>query len=63
MSNTYLETESAVVSLKNESTRQRWEMFHRAIAHAKQVNSAALIETDGPSTDTESSVPPLSIVR
>lgn len=29
-------------ALKNEATRQRWELFHRAIAHAKQSNDSAL---------------------
>ncbi|MGH8194327.1 MAG: hypothetical protein ACREQ8_08020 [Woeseiaceae bacterium] len=27
-------------ALKSESARQRWELFHRAIAHAKQSNAA-----------------------
>src|SRR5690606_25072126 len=30
--------ERSVESLKNESARQRWELFHRAIASAKQSN-------------------------
>lgn len=29
-------------SLKNESTRQRWALFHRAIASAKKSNTEAL---------------------
>lgn len=29
-------------ALKNESTRQRWDLFHRAIAHAKHSNDSAL---------------------
>ena len=29
-------------ALKNEATRQRWELFHRAITHAKQSNESAL---------------------
>ncbi|HLT89644.1 MAG TPA: hypothetical protein VKZ85_01770 [Woeseiaceae bacterium] len=29
-------------SLKNESTRQRWALFHRAIASAKQSNTEAM---------------------
>lgn len=29
-------------ALKNESARQRWQLFHRAIAHAKQSNYQAL---------------------
>jgi len=31
---------------KNQSARQRWELFHRAIAHAKQSNVAALDDAD-----------------
>jgi hypothetical protein len=33
-------------ALKNESTRQRWELFHRAIALAKKSNADALDEED-----------------
>lgn len=29
-------------TLKNESTRQRWELFHRAIASAKRSNTQAM---------------------
>lgn len=63
MSNKYTETESRVVSLKNESSRQRWELFHRAIAHAKETNDALLAADDQLSTDATGSVPQLSIVR
>ncbi len=34
--------ERSVESLKNESARQRWELFHRAIASAKQSNNRAM---------------------
>lgn len=34
-------------ALKNESARQRWQLFHRAIAHAKQSNYQALDEATG----------------
>jgi len=40
------------ISWKNESARQRWELFHRAIAHAKQSNLNAMTEGEpasGPS--------------
>ncbi len=63
MSNKCKEAESPVVSLKDESARQRWELFHRAIAHAKQSNDAALDDTDSESDDTKSSGPILSVVR
>lgn len=33
-------------ALKDESARQRWQLFHRAIAHAKQSNYQALEEPD-----------------
>lgn len=49
-------------TLKNESTRQRWELFHRAIAHAKASNNDSLLETDARDADAESAGPVLSIV-
>ena len=33
-------------TLKNEGTRQRWELFHRAIALAKRSNAEAIEEAD-----------------
>lgn len=63
MSNKYKEVESVVGPIKNESTRQRWEMFHRAIAHAKHSNDVASLEADSGTSDSESSAPLLSIVR
>lgn len=63
MSNKAQESESPVDSLKNEASRQRWEMFHRAIAHAKESNNAALHEADAQSGDAECSGPLLTIVR
>ena len=63
MSNKYTESESPVVSLKNESSRQRWELFHRAIAHAKDANDASLVDDDGSATETAPAAPLLSVVR
>ena len=63
MSNKCKEAESPVVFLKDESARQRWELFHRAIAHAKQSNISALDDTDSESGDSKSSGPMLTIVR
>jgi hypothetical protein len=63
MSNKSTEAESPEVYLKNESARQRWELFHRAIAHAKQSNVDALLETDDNQPDAKVSGPMLSIVR
>ena len=65
--------EPSVETLKNESARQRWELFHRAIAHAKQCNRKAMQEADkergdGNAVDdtdekAERSEPQLSIAR
>ncbi|MBT8099989.1 MAG: hypothetical protein KJO82_09580 [Gammaproteobacteria bacterium] len=63
MSNKYTENDSPVATLKNESSRQRWEMFHRAIAHAKESNDAALTDADVHSDESVGAPPLLSIVR
>jgi hypothetical protein len=63
MSKKYTEAKSPLDSLKNESARQRWELFHRAIAHAKQSNNDALADSDSSSSDAKSGGPLLSIVR
>lgn len=57
-------------SLKNESARQRWDLFHRAIASAKQSNTEAMqqeharmvAETSAKATE-ERNEPQLSIAR
>jgi hypothetical protein len=46
MTDKSLNNELRFASLKNEATRQRWELFHRAIALAKQSNADALDEAD-----------------
>ena len=63
MSRKHKQNDAPVVSLKNESSRQRWELFHRAIAHAKESNNASLADSDAHSDDSESGGPLLSIVR
>jgi len=63
MTNKSKEAESPVVFLKDETARQRWELFHRAIAHAKQSNDAALDDVEAEVSDPKSSGPLLSIVR
>jgi hypothetical protein len=63
MSNKCKEAESPVVFLKDESARQRWELFHRAIAHAKQSNVAALDDGDSDAGDAKTGGAVLSIVR
>ena len=63
MSNKLKKTDSPIDALKNESARQRWELFHRAIAHAKESNNAALHEADPQAGDRECSGPLLTIVK
>lgn len=63
MSTKYKEDLSPTSALKNESSRQRWDLFHRAIAHAKQSNDEALLEADSSTGDGASDTPFLSIVR
>ena len=63
MSNKLKKTDSPIDSLKNESTRQRWEMFHRAIAHAKESTNAAMCEADAQGSDPECAGPMLTIVK
>ena len=49
-------------TFKNESARQRWELFHRAIAHAKASNNDSLLEAETCDADVETAGPVLSIV-
>jgi len=63
MSNNCSENESPLSALKSESARQRWDMFHRAIAHAKQSNRAALQDPETPVSKPKRSGPLLSIAR
>jgi len=63
MSKNYQKTDLPIDALKSDSARQRWEMFHRAIAHAKESNNTALHEADAQSGDAECSGPLLTIVR
>lgn len=63
MSNKCKDAETPVVFLKDESARQRWELFHRAIAHAKQSNDSALDDNDNDAGAANQGGPALSIVR
>ncbi len=63
MSRKHKENEEPLVTLKNEFSRQRWEMFHRAIAHAKECNHAAVVEADLGVDEGKSGAPFLTIVR
>jgi len=53
MSDKATTTTSSTSAWKNESARQRWELFHRAIAHAKQSNVANLELADEPVNSPE----------
>ncbi len=55
--------DSPVESLTNESARQRWDLFHRAIAHAKQSNDAEMRKTDAHADEGENTGPVMSVVR
>lgn len=51
------------MALKSEAARQRWELFHRAIAHAKESNNSAIADGDAPSGESDDPSPYLTIVR
>lgn len=63
MSNELLQSDSPAASLKNEESRQRWELFHRAIAHAKQSQLNAMQDADESVADSKRRGPVLSIAR
>jgi hypothetical protein len=63
MSKNNSQANSPVSALKNEAARQRWELFHLAISHAKKSNTVAMQEADTPSTEAGSGGPLLSIAR
>ena len=58
-----IDTDVPAYSFKNDSARQRWELFHRAIAHAKQTNLDAMDKRDGGADEHARNVPLMSIVR
>jgi hypothetical protein len=63
MSDNCSKNESLLSPLKSESARQRWDMFHRAIALAKQSNIAALQEAECMPSEPKRSGPLLTIAR
>jgi hypothetical protein len=63
MDTKFLPADSPVGALKNEAARQRWELFHRAIAHAKKSNNDAMEAAANSQTEHKSSGPLLSIAR
>lgn len=42
MPNKFVKNEPSFEAWKSDSARQRWQLFHRAIAHAKQSNTEAM---------------------
>ena len=63
MSNKSVAKESPLAALKDDTARQRWEYFHRAIAHAKQSNNTALQDADAEAVESKRPRPTLSIAR
>lgn len=63
MSNNNTKSESPLDTLTSESARQRWELFHRAIAYAKESNNASIVEVDTHSGESEDAGPLLSVIR
>lgn len=57
------ETDLPIDALTNEFARQRWELFHRAIAHAKRSNVEALKDGDASAGDPDAAGPLLSVVK
>jgi len=63
MDNNISDNDSPLSALTSESARQRWEMFHRAIALAKQSNFAALQEAEATNLDPKRPAPVLTVAR
>ncbi|MDH4046843.1 MAG: hypothetical protein OEW68_09550 [Gammaproteobacteria bacterium] len=63
MDNKFPPADSPVGALKNEAARQRWELFHRAIAHAKKSNIDAMEVAESTTAEHKQSGPMLSIAR
>ena len=57
------EADSPAFSLKDEAARQRWELFHRAIAHAKRCNNDALTEAEETPLESGPGAPFLTIIK
>jgi hypothetical protein len=55
--------DSPVGALKNEAARQRLDLFHRAIAHAKKSNVDAMEAAEAAPTENKTSSRLLSIAR
>lgn len=63
MSNNFKESGSPLDALTSDAARQRWDLFHRAIAHAKESNNASLAEADDQSSEADDRRPVLTVIR
>ncbi len=63
MNDKHPESEVRIDTLKNAAARQRWQLFHRAIAYAKATNAASTVGADGPCDDPDNAAPYLTLVR
>lgn len=63
MKNKRTDADAPFISLKDESARQRWELFHRAIAHAKKSTDEAVAEADESAAEGQVRGPVLTVVR
>ena len=64
MSRKHNDKETPAANCKNEASPQICELFHRAIAHAKASNTAAMDDTEKSANDGDAAAGPLlSIVR
>lgn len=57
------ESDGQIEMLTSDSARQRWQLFHRAIAHAKAINAASMQDSDGPCEECDNVTPYLTLVR
>lgn len=63
MTNKVTSTTSNLSPWKNEFSRQRWELFHRAINYAKQSNDAAMDPDNNDSGSSKRSAPVLYVAK
>lgn len=63
MSDNPTDNESPAAALKSESARQRWEMFHRAISHAKRTTALQMPETEIQGGAPRQNPPYLTVVK
>jgi hypothetical protein len=58
MSDKTTDKDQPIEGFKNAATQQRWDLFHRAIAHAKRSNFNALHDEQG---DIDASLQPVPL--